>query len=389
MSDFPLILEQRLQQAEKLGQMRILKPRWGEDFCSNDYLGFSGDEALKAACREELEHVPFGASGSRLIRGELAIFAEAEKELAQFCGRETALIYASGYQANVGLLSALLTSEDLVFSDSLNHASLIDGIRLSGAKKVIYDHGDMTRLRAAMVENRNSNGLKVVVTESVFSMNGDRAPLVAIADLAEEFDALFIVDEAHATGLWGNLCQGQGGGLVQELGLSERVFASTHPAGKAMGMSGAWICGDSRLREYLINFSRSFIYSTAPSPILPAVLRATVQFWKQVGPERVRELTKRMEFFQSYFPSESAIIPIVVGDNRRAVKLSEELLEAGFEVRAIRPPTVPEGRARLRLTLRWNHSWESLEHVARLIKRKLEAQRDDGVSISHGSGSFF
>ncbi len=219
------LLRSRLEKAERTHTRRVLSPRTGLDFCSNDYLAFSEDEELRLRILEELKRpdLQLGSTGSRLIRGNSEIFEEVEAELARFCGREAALIYASGYQANVGLLSAIAQSGisggsggDLVFSDELNHASIIDGIRLSGARKKIYRHLDMADLRTLLIENQNDDALKIIVTESLFSMDGHHAPLEKIVQLAEEFSASVIVDEAHATGLWGRFDSGQAGGLVQE-----------------------------------------------------------------------------------------------------------------------------------------------------------------------------
>lgn len=372
MKQFPTLLKERLQKLDEAQCRRRLSLRSGIDFSSNDYLGFSEDPELRSLAQRSLEMVPLGASGSRLLRGHLSVFEEAEKVLAEFCGRESALIYCSGYQANVGLLSALLGVGDTVYSDQLNHASIIDGIKLSGAQRRIYLHSDVAHLRQLLEADSECPGLKVVVTESLYGMDGDVAPLLALADLAEEHSALLIVDEAHATGIWGDFEQNQGGGWVQKLGLTQRVFATIHPAGKAMGLSGAWVCGDGLLKEYLVNSSRAFIFSTAPLPVLPALLMASVQHWRRVGRGRAKKLLENALYFQESLNFKAVkpgpIIPIILGENSRALHVAQELQALGFDVRAIRPPTVPEGTARLRITLNCNHRVEDLDRVGGLIR---------------------
>lgn len=370
-------LEQRLAALNEEGQRRTLAFRKGIDFSSNDYLGFSADAELRARVLQEaqLRELPLGSSGSRLLRGQLEFFEEVETLLAQFCSREAAVVFPSGYQANVALLSALLRPTDIVFSDALNHASLIDGIRLSGARKEIYRHADVSHLRdllsTSLKASSSSESLRIILTESLFGMDGDLAPLQELADLAEEFDALLIVDEAHATGLWGQLQENnpkgggpKGGGIIQALGLSNRVFATIHPAGKAMGVSGAWVCGDAQLKDYLINFSRGFIFSTAPSPFIFLLLKSAVEYWKEVGPLRAQAVLERARYFNQPGP----IVPILLGDNHRAMEAALHLQAMRYDVRAIRPPTVPTGTARLRITLHWHHPWDELEGLKNEIR---------------------
>jgi 8-amino-7-oxononanoate synthase len=265
----------------------------------------------------------------------------------------------------VALLSSLLRAGDVVFSDALNHASIIDGLRLGRAERRIYPHADPAGLRRLLEAAARTDGaapLRVIVTESLFSMDGDAAPLAALADLAEEFSALLIVDEAHATGLFG----ASGGGLAQACGLGGRVFATVHTGGKALGVGGAWVAGDQRLKDYLVNFSRPFIFSTAPIPALCVLLRLALDRWRAVGPGRAADLLRRATRLRGRLQRLSAgpaaalleaaagpILPFVLGDNRRALFVSEELRRRGFDARAIRPPTVADGTARLRLTISW------------------------------------
>jgi 8-amino-7-oxononanoate synthase len=331
---------------------------------------------LKATILPQLEAIPLGSAGSRLLRGHLQIFEDVENVLAQFCGRETALLYSSGFQANMGLLSAVLGPQDLVYSDQYNHASLIDGIRLSGAQKQIYPHFNVPALRGLLQASAKTSGLKFIVTESLFGMDGDIAPLRELVELAEEFSALVIVDEAHATGLWGDFEMNLGGGLVQAMGLSDRVFATIHPGGKAMGMGGGWVCGDAKLKDYLINCSRAFIFSTAPMPLMAIGLSAAVNHWQSVGRERAQKVLAQAKFLQKVLREENglalgniqgAIVPVILGENARTLEVAEGLQERGFDVRAIRPPTVPHGTARLRVTINSLHSVENILHLCRAL----------------------
>ncbi len=373
--EFPGILQQRLKSLSQLGCYRALTNRVGIDFSSNDYLGFSQDEVLRRQVYTQIQELPLGSSASRLLRVNFDLFERTEEKLAQFCSRESALLYSSGYQANLGLLSALLKSEDLVYSDQLNHASIIDGIRLSGAEKRIYRHFDLVQLREMLISDRSREGLKVIVTESLYGMDGDIAPLKELSELAEEFSALFIVDEAHATGVWGDYSQNRGGGLVQFLGLSSKVFATVHTGGKAMGSAGAWICGDSSLKEYLINYSRAQIFSTALAPFVALSLQLSAEYWVKVGQERAQILLSRSQLFQEILNSQSEgrqtgswvrglIIPIRIGESQKAMQIANELQKEGFDVRAIRPPTVPSGTSRLRVTINWSQSLSDIERLA-------------------------
>jgi 8-amino-7-oxononanoate synthase len=377
MSVFPEVLGKRTQSLEADSRRRFLMRRTGIDFSSNDYLGFSNDPELKKLAYEFLPELSIGSTASRLLRGEDEIFQKIEERLAHFCSRSSALLFPSGYQANLGLLSSLLTSEDLVFSDEHNHASLIDGIRLSGAKRVIFKHSDLNSLYAALKEtSKNQHGLKLIVVESLYGMGGDVAPLLSILELAEEFDCSVVVDEAHATGLWGDFENNRGGGLVQSLGMSHRVLATVHTAGKAMGVGGAWICGDSELKDYLVNFSRPFIFSTAPIPALAAFLLASLNHWNAVGITRAKEVLERADLFRKQFTKQNfdprvqgPITPIVLGSNEKALEVAGRLQAEGFDIRAIRPPTVPAGTARLRITNHWNQTSDQVGHLSEVLNR--------------------
>jgi len=415
----PAFLKEQVGLLENRSSLRKLQLRQGIDLSSNDYLGFAEDselrsdilfqfknhdsprslhndseksDVLKSKNRsvdedqvlERFDFYPLGSSGSRLLRGHLALFDEAENYLAEFCGQEDALIFPSGYQANLAVLSCLMKKEDTVFSDQLNHASLIDGIRLSQARKVVYPHNDVQRLKELLKSHSLHQkaelkpGQTFIVTESLFGMDGDFAKLRELVELAEEFQAYLIVDEAHATGLWGAFQQNQGGGLVQSLGLTQKVLATLHPGGKALGVGGAWVAGSSELKSYLINFSRPFIFSTAPMPILALSLYQAARYWKSVGIQRAQLVLDHASFLRENLPeklkhpilnaNQGPILPIIVGENSVALKHSQLLKEQGFDIRAIRPPTVPENTARLRITVHFKQTREEIKRLVAHLK---------------------
>lgn len=361
-----LVLQNRLQNLAQQNLQRLLSPAEGIDFSSNDYLGFAEEKKIPENLRIRLSGFPVGASGSRLLRGNLALYEETENLLAEFVGREASLFFPSGYQANLALLSSLLRPDDTVFSDGLNHASLIDGIRLSKAQKIIYPHRDYIFLEEQLKKCSQNIGLKVIVTESLFSMEGTLADLKKLAALAQEYNALLIVDEAHSTGLWGP-------SLVTTLGLSDHVFASIHTAGKALGCSGAWIAGSSLLKKYLINFARPFIFSTAPSPVLAILIQEALRFYQGEGLMRSKVVLARAQKFRDLLSlqtkGDAVIIAIPVGDNLKALQVSNFLQQNSWDVRAIRPPTVPEGSARLRVTIKWKNTDDQFSNFIADIHR--------------------
>jgi len=348
-------LEIGLRRLESRSQRRSLQRVAGVSLCSNDYLGLSQKEELRAAILEAVrsaEHV--GGTGSRLLSGHFAVWEELENEFAVFAGTEAALYFGSGYAANVGLLSSVLGKGDLIFSDELNHASIIDGIRLSGAQKEIYPHGSLNALENALKARVTWRGRKIIVTESVFSMDGDVADLSAIVALAERFGASVIVDEAHATAVHGP----SGRGIVAACGLEERVLAVVHTCGKALASAGAFVCGSRVLKEHLINHTRTFIFSTAMPPYFAAQIRAALGLARGMDAERHGLLDGAREFARSLQEEgwgvnscDSQIVPCIVGSNEETLSAAEFLQGEGFAVRAIRPPTVPEGKARLRFSL--------------------------------------
>jgi 8-amino-7-oxononanoate synthase len=335
------------------GLLRQMRLPIGIDLVSNDYLGLAEHPRLTETMRASVGDLPAGSGGSRLLRGHHEIFEIIEEQLASFSGSDSALLFGSGYAANIGLLQAVVSPDDLIVSDARNHASLIDGIRLTKAATAIYPHQDLNALEAALSQPRR--GRTFVITESVFSMDGDLTPLREVCDIAERAGAVVIVDEAHATGMYGT----RGSGRVEELGLRDRVVATMHTGGKALGSGGAWVAGSRALRDVMVNRARSFIFSTAPLPVLGAALGAGLHLVER-EPERRREVHRKASLLRGALrengvqPSgESMIVPIIAGANEAATALQSGLVAAGFDVRAVRPPSVPPGTARLRVTVRY------------------------------------
>jgi len=352
-------MEQRilaeLADLESLAQLRHLETVHGIDLGSNDYLGLSTDPRMKQALREGLDSSPrLASSGSRLLSGHDEVWTAVENDFARWVGAEAGLYFTSGYAANIGLLSSILRPEDAVFSDSANHASLIDGIRLAKCKRVIFPHLDLNALEAELRWTHSGSGVRFIVVESIFSMDGDRAPLQDLATLAARYDAELIVDEAHATGV----CGPQGRGCVAEAGLAGHVFATVHACGKALAAAGAFVCGSEPLRRFLINRARTFIFNTALPPYFAAQVAAGMRLAKTAETERTQvadlSVFLRNELQGNGFDtagSESHIVPIVLGSNETALAFASQLQARGYGIRAIRPPTVPPGTARLRVSL--------------------------------------
>ncbi|MBK8789930.1 MAG: 8-amino-7-oxononanoate synthase [Holophagaceae bacterium] len=348
----------RLQQSAEarlaLGRDRGIHPAAGVDVCSNDYLGLRRDPRLaEAAARAAREHGA-GAGAARLLRGTCGLHDELEAVLAQWKGAEACLLFNTGYQANATLIPALVGRGDAVFSDALNHASLVDGCRLArvnGVQVGIYRHLDLEDLAAQLAAWRAeapASALALVATDAVFSMDGDTADLPALLALCERHGALLLIDEAHATGLLG----AGGAGLAQLQGVHGRVPLVMGTLGKALGSFGAFVCCAALLRDHLLNTARGFIFSTAlPPPVLGAALEgirlARNEPWRR---ERALTLADRLRSALGQACQPSAIVPVPVGADVAALRLAQALQVRGFDVRAVRPPTVPEGSARLRIT---------------------------------------
>jgi len=348
-------LETGLRELEAQSQRRSLAEVRGVNLCSNDYLGLAEHPALKEAVVAAVREMPrTGGTGSRLLSGHAAVWDEVEEEFARFAGTEAALYFGSGYAANLGLVTSLLRKEDLVFSDALNHASLIDGIRLSGAERIVYPHLDLNVLEAELRKHSQERRRKLVVTESVFSMDGDVALVTELLALADRYGAGVIVDEAHATGVHGP----SGRGIAAKAGCAPNLAAAVHTCGKALASAGAFVCGSAVLKEHLINHARTFIFSTAMPPYMAKQIRAALRLSLAMDKER-EELHLRAKRLgaglrsQGWDTGNSAtqIVPIVIGGNEETLAAAEFLQQEGFAVRAIRPPTVPQGSARLRFSL--------------------------------------
>ncbi len=338
------------------------------NFSTNEYLNLSRDPALAEAAARAAREYGTGAGASRLMAGNLPIHVELEAAIARLTGHEAALLFPSGYQCNAGLLPALLSKGDVILSDALNHASLIDGARLSRAEVRVYSHIDTDHLRKRLADC-DGYRRRVILTESVFSMDGDTAPLEALRAIADEFEALLIVDEAHAIGVFG-----KGGGLAREVGVLPDVTLGT--LSKAMGAAGGFAATSHILRDLLINKMRSFIFSTGLSPMLAGAGLEAIRKIERF-PDLGAHLLSRSQHFLDALqmrgvdpaPSNTQIIPLFIGDNLAAVGLANELLQQGIVATGIRPPTVPEGTARIRFSITLAHGKTELDAAAEIVAR--------------------
>lgn len=362
---------------ERRGRLRALKPAHGLDFSSNDYLGLAQSEALASAARAALDRgVPLGSGGSRLLRGNHPEHEALEAETARYFGAEAALFLGGGFVANTALFATLPERGDLIVYDSLIHASVRDGMSASRAAARAALHNDAQSIDDAIKGWRSTGGIgrAWIAVESLYSMDGDVAPIDDIARVARRHDAMLVIDEAHATGVLGQ----EGRGLAAHLEGRDDIIA-LHTCGKALGVSGALITLPAVLASYMINRARPFIYATAPSPLIAASVRAALAHISQDTTLRQRHLAlvrhagDRLAQACGVTPTGTHIQPVIVHRDEKAVRLAGAMQEAGFDIRAVRPPTVPEGSARLRISLTLN---VSEAEVTRMIDTLAEAMRE-------------
>lgn len=365
---FPQQLQYRLNHLKESGLYRSLRCSYPQiDFSSNDYLGFSSRGLLFEELKKLGASFKIGATGSRLISGNSSLFQEIEQTIAQFHSADSALIYNSGYDANIGFFSSIPQKRDLILSDELIHASIIDGIRLSFATHYKFRHNDCSSLRDLLNRYQDSFSSIYVVVESVYSMDGDSAPLIDIVNLCRQYENVYlIVDEAHAMGVLGE----KGQGMCQMLKIQNDCFARIYTYGKAMGCHGAAIVGNYLLRDYLINFSRSFIYTTAMSEHGLLSIKAAYQLLQNT--QEIEKLQNNINYFNSSFDktklfiaSNSAIHCKIIRGNFQVQQIENLLAESNFFVKSIKSPTVRKNQERLRICL---HSFNTKEEIASMLK---------------------
>jgi len=368
--------EAALAALARKGRLRALAPRTGRNFTSNDYLGLAESDALRDAVAAALARgVPVGAGGSRLLRGNHPEHEALEAEAAGFFRSETALYFPTGFAANTALLETLPRREDLIVHDALIHASVRAGLDPARVKVIETSHNDVSAIEDAIKRWRagGGKGRVWIAAETLYSMDGDRAPLSDLAALADREDAMLLLDEAHATGVYGE----QGRGLATALEGRPNVIL-LHTCGKALGAAGALVCLPALYRDFLINRAAGFIYSTAPSPLMAAVMRAVLPIVAQADAERARlaalvaHAGKLMSAYQGLKASGSQIQPIILGADARATTMAQAMQALDYDVRAIRPPTVPEGTARLRLTITVHADEAALDEVFAVLAVELE-----------------
>jgi len=340
-------------------------------FSSNNYLGLASHPRIKQAATNAIKDYGLGAGASRLVAGSLEPLRQLESNLARLKSAEAALVFGSGYLANIGALTALMGPGDMIFSDELNHASLIDGCRLTKAELRIYRHCDIEHLKD-LLDDSSSARRRLIVTDSIFSMDGDFAPLHQIVKLARRFDASIMLDEAHAVGVIGP----NGAGLAAKLGLQNQIAIQMGTLSKALGAYGAYIAGSTVLIEFLINRARSFIYTTGLPPPIAAAATAAIEIMR-AEPMRIQRLWDNAAYMRrnleaagfNFLRTESPILPLLIGEAADALAMTRRLLERGVYAIAIRPPTVPAGTARLRITPISEHTRADLdEAIAAIIQ---------------------
>jgi 8-amino-7-oxononanoate synthase len=364
-------IESRLQKEltlleEKKRKRSLVLPR-GIDFTSNDYLGLTHNRELRERIARRIleEQIPLGSGGSRLLRGNHVWHEQAEEDFKKFEDGEAALYFTSGYAANMAVLTALPTRHDIILFDALVHASLREGIHANFAAKKSFEHNSLESLKAAASQLATPGDVYVVI-ESLYSMDGDEAPITEIARLCRENGFILVVDEAHATGLFGK----NGRGLIDENGVRDDVSISIHPCGKALAGAGAFVCSSEAVKSYLINRARTMIFTTAAPPVVPMQVSEVLQLMS-IHPELQEQALSNAQFVRStlqsnlkrwkVFDGRSPIIPLIIGSDREACQVADELAERGCDARPIRPPTVAEGTSRFRLTVNTLHTNTELE----------------------------
>jgi 8-amino-7-oxononanoate synthase len=394
-------IQEHLDELERLGLNRRLRLVSGPQgptvlldgkpvllLCSNNYLGLADHPRVREAAAEAAMRWGVGAGASRLVSGTMTIHRRLEERLAAFEGSEACLLFGSGYLANIGVIGALAGRGDTVFSDELNHASIVDGCRLSRAEVVVYRHLDVEHLDWSLRRHggrRDGRGGRLIVTDSVFSMDGEVAPLQEIVELANAYGARLAVDEAHATGTLGP----DGRGAIAQAGLEGEVDVVVGTLGKALGSYGAYVCADAEMVRYLINTARPVIFSTAPPPPAVAGALAALELLQE-RPHRVQRLRSNARVLRRAlavegFPvaeEEMHIVPLVVGDEHAAMRLCQEAIERRVFAQAIRPPTVPAGTSRLRLTVMATHTADELERAAKALGETARAQGLDLAAMA-------
>jgi 8-amino-7-oxononanoate synthase len=368
--------ERALEALARRGRRRSLTALSGIDFTSNDYLGLASSRELKDAARSAVERdVPIGSGGSRLLRGNHREHEALEAEAAAFFGSESALFFGGGFLANLALFSALPQRGDLIVHDALIHASVHDGMRMGKAERAEARHNDVQSFEDAIADWRAAGGTGTpwIAVESLYSMDGDRAPLDELAEIARRHDGVLVIDEAHATGVLGPMGRGLGAHLE-----GQPDVIALHTCGKALGAMGALLTGPQVLVDYLVNRSRPFIYATAPSPLSAAVVRAALLICRfdSARREKLAALValagRQLSESCGITPSGTHIQPVVVGADERATRLAAAMQERGFDIRAVRPPTVPEGTARLRLSLTLNVDEAQVASMAAALSEELK-----------------
>lgn len=366
-------LHNELNALRESSRYRDLYRSGGLNFGSNDYLGFARNQELQRAALSALRESPLSAGSSRLLPGYHHVHELLESEFAEFVGAESALYFTSGYAANTGLLATLATRHDLILYDKRCHASWYDAVHSSHARSIRFEHNSVLDLESKLQRTTSSDGTTFIIVESIYSMDGDLAPVNEMAELAKRFKAVFIVDEAHASGVIGP----NGSGLASSLRSEGFLVISVHTCGKALGSAGAFIACERLIKEYLINRCRQFIFTTALPPLLGIQVRNSIQILATSGDLLVRQLREASSHVRSALRSRlktwivpdglTPIIPVLIGDDRAALDASARLRDRGFDVPAIRPPSVPVGTSRLRLNITLEHSSTDLDAVVEAV----------------------